>query len=65
MKGCILLNPHPLTWEKARAPNFAAIALTPIVNVAFREGAMTLPPTLSIAAERYAFFTAMLERFRP
>ncbi|MGD9659454.1 MAG: hypothetical protein AB7U61_17745 [Methylocystis sp.] len=77
MTGCVrpLANPPPLAREREKFPRYAAIALTSTVSVPSpasettqardKEEAMTLPRITRIAARRYGFFTAMLERFRP
>jgi hypothetical protein len=67
---CPLPNPPPLSRERERIPRFISFAQKPTISVPSpakrgrdREGVKALHSTTpSIAAERYAFFTTMLER---
>ena len=71
-----LPNPPPLSREREQTLRFIGLVQTLIVSVPSpaseakrgrdREGTeRPHPTTSSIAAKRYAFFTPMLERYRP
>jgi hypothetical protein len=78
VNNCLRPLPNPpLLWrEEEQIPRFINSTRTPIVSVPSpaseamrgrdREGVKApAPATSSIAVKGYAFFTPMLERFRP